>query len=90
MQERVTAGTHLFAACGCAVLCHNDLHEGNVLVDGVGAVTGFIDVENMIAADPLIDLAKTLQYDLTASATNRHFDPRSTLIADSDGHPFGY
>jgi hygromycin-B 7''-O-kinase len=71
VQERVAERAQLFAACESAVLCHNDLHEGNVLVDGLGAVTGFVDVENMISADPLIDLAKTLQYDLSASATNR-------------------
>jgi Ser/Thr protein kinase RdoA (MazF antagonist) len=55
------------AECAGAVLCHNDLHEGNVLVDAAGTVTGFVDVENAVAADPLLDLAKTVQYDLDAS-----------------------
>ena len=51
------------------VLCHNDFHEGNVLVDPVtGRVTGFIDVENAIAADPLIDLAKTASYSIRGNA----------------------
>jgi hygromycin-B 7''-O-kinase len=46
-----------------AVLCHNDFHEGNVLVDPqTWQVTGFIDVENAIAADPLMDVAKTIAY----------------------------
>ena len=53
------------------MLCHNDLHEGNVLVDETGTVTGFVDVENMIAADPMVDLAKTLQYDLDRSPVKR-------------------
>jgi hygromycin-B 7''-O-kinase len=53
------------------VLCHNDLHEGNLLADGTGAVTGFVDVENAIAADPLVDLAKTVQYDRDASPLER-------------------
>ena len=57
----------LFDNCENAVLCHNDLHEGNVLVspgpDG-WRITGVIDVENAIAADPLIDLAKTDYYSL--------------------------
>jgi Ser/Thr protein kinase RdoA (MazF antagonist) len=54
---------HLFAGNTSAVLCHNDFHEGNILVDpATGGVNGFIDVENAIAADPLIDLAKTIQY----------------------------
>jgi hygromycin-B 7''-O-kinase len=49
----------LLAGCSQAVLCHNDLHEGNVLVDDDGQVTGVIDMENARAADPLFDLAKT-------------------------------
>jgi len=60
----------LFGSCAGAVVCHNDLHEGNVLVERAGAgwrVTGFVDVENAVAADPLMDLAKTIQYELTRS-----------------------
>lgn len=53
------------------MLCHNDLHEGNVLVNESSAVTGFVDVENMVAADPLLDLAKTLQYDGDRSPSKR-------------------
>ncbi|MEV0285602.1 MULTISPECIES: aminoglycoside phosphotransferase family protein [unclassified Kribbella] len=46
-------------------LCHNDFHEGNVLVDPeTWRITGFIDVENAIAADPLMDLAKTMSYSI--------------------------
>ncbi len=47
------------------VLCHNDFHEGNVLVDpNTWQVRGFVDVENAIAADPLMDLAKTEYYSI--------------------------
>jgi Ser/Thr protein kinase RdoA (MazF antagonist) len=54
---------YLFAENDAAVLCHNDFHEGNILVDpATWQVNGFIDVENAIAADPLVDLAKTIQY----------------------------
>jgi hygromycin-B 7''-O-kinase len=55
----------LFARCVAPQLCHNDLHEGNVLVtraSGRWTLTGFIDVENAVAADPLLDLAKTDSY----------------------------
>jgi hypothetical protein len=48
--------------CHQPVLCHDDLHEQNVLVewrDGRWVVTGAVDVENAVAADPLLDLAKT-------------------------------
>lgn len=71
VRAAVTAYEPAFAACDQPVLCHKDLHEGNVLVDRAGAVTGSIDVENMVAADPLIDLAKTLQYDRDHSAAKR-------------------
>lgn len=52
----------LFARCNQAVLCHNDFHEANILVDlaqGEVKITGLIDFENALAADPLFDLAKT-------------------------------
>jgi hygromycin-B 7''-O-kinase len=69
-SARVAERSGLFGLCGGPVLCHNDLHEGNVLVALTGdgwRVTGFVDVENAIAADPLMDLAKTIQYELTRS-----------------------
>lgn len=47
----------LVAQCSAPTLCHNDFHEGNILVTGSG-VTGFVDVENAIATDPLMDIAK--------------------------------
>ncbi|HEX6355207.1 aminoglycoside phosphotransferase family protein [Actinophytocola sp.] len=69
-SEYVAERSDLLGNCAGAVLCHNDLHEGNVLVEqGTDGwrVTGLVDVENAIAADPLMDLAKTVQYDLTRS-----------------------
>jgi hygromycin-B 7''-O-kinase len=71
VARRVAADGRCFAACAGAVLCHNDLHEGNVLVDDAGTVTGFVDVENAVAADPMTDLAKTLQFDVGESAAKR-------------------
>jgi len=54
--------------CEVAVLCHNDYHEGNILVrddaHGQPHVSAILDVENAIAADPLIDLAKTRLYSI--------------------------
>jgi aminoglycoside phosphotransferase (APT) family kinase protein len=51
-----------FEACDRAVLCHDDIHLGNVLVDpsAMGRIVGLVDVENTFAADPLFDVAKTL------------------------------
>ena len=63
IAERAAA----FGECVSPVLCHNDLHEGNVLVVGEDArweVRGIVDVENAIAADPLLDLAKTDYYSI--------------------------
>ncbi|SFF74002.1 Phosphotransferase enzyme family protein [Actinoplanes philippinensis] len=63
VAARVAASGRCLAACTAPVLCHNDLHEGNVLVDDAGVVTGFVDVENAESADPMTDLAKTIQFD---------------------------
>jgi aminoglycoside phosphotransferase (APT) family kinase protein len=55
----------LLDACSGAVFCHDDCHEGNILVskgpDG-WHVSGVLDLENAIAGDPLLDLAKTEAY----------------------------
>jgi Ser/Thr protein kinase RdoA (MazF antagonist) len=47
-----------FEGCETAVLCHNDAHDANVLVEQ-GRITGLIDWENAVAADPILDLAKS-------------------------------
>jgi hygromycin-B 7''-O-kinase len=50
------------ASCGAAVLCHNDCHAANLLVDEQLAITGLVDFENAVAGDPLLDLAKAHYY----------------------------
>jgi aminoglycoside phosphotransferase (APT) family kinase protein len=52
----------LFAGCAQAVLCHDDCHEANVLVDSRLHVSGLVDWENAVAGDPLLDLAKAHCY----------------------------
>jgi hygromycin-B 7''-O-kinase len=68
IDRHVAERTALFADCEHAVLCHNDFHEGNILVrrddQGNWQICGVIDVENAIAADPLTDLAKTDRYSI--------------------------
>jgi Ser/Thr protein kinase RdoA (MazF antagonist) len=66
-----------FAGCETAVLCHNDAHDANVLVEN-GRITGLIDWENAVAADPVFDLAKSWAFS----------DGRSeeTLDALADGY----
>ncbi len=68
IHEYVETHAALLSNATTPVLCHNDFHEANVLVDpATWRVTGFIDVENAIAADPLMDLAKTQSYSIRGS-----------------------
>jgi aminoglycoside phosphotransferase (APT) family kinase protein len=61
-----------FAACSAPTLCHNDFHDGNVLVSPTGPqVTGYVDVEGAIAADPLFDVARTDYYALRGDPARR-------------------
>lgn len=65
-------------------LCHNDCHYGNVLVvpglDG-WRVSGLVDFENVLAGDPILDLAKTHCY-----ARERRSE--RTLAALAEGHGY--
>ncbi|NUP49513.1 MAG: aminoglycoside phosphotransferase family protein [Catenulispora sp.] len=57
----------LFNLCDGPVLVHNDFHEGNVMVEqtpGGPLVTGIVDMENAMAGDPMVDLAKTHSYSI--------------------------
>lgn len=65
VARAVASADTVLANCDQAVLCHDDLHEQNVLVERRGSrwdVTGVVDVENAVAADPLLDVAKTDYY----------------------------
>src|ERR1700733_3302678 len=48
-----------------SVLCHNDLHAGNLLAKVASAgieLCGVLDFENALAGDPLMDVAKAAYY----------------------------
>jgi aminoglycoside phosphotransferase (APT) family kinase protein len=67
IRATVSAAADNFAQRQSAALCHHDLHEGNILVEEDGGrwlLRGVVDVENAIAADPLLDLAKTFAYSI--------------------------
>ena len=67
VEQRLEASGEALAERVDPVLCHNDLHEGNLLVDDAGGawtLRGVVDVENAVAADPLHDLAKTDCYSI--------------------------
>jgi hygromycin-B 7''-O-kinase len=70
VEEYVERHSDLLTQIRTPVLCHDDYHEGNVLVDVVEnkwRVTGIVDVENAVAADPLLDIAKTDYYAIRAN-----------------------
>lgn len=65
VRRFLTERSHALAGCHGAVLCHGDLHEGNVLAarsEGTWQITGVIDVGGAIAGDPMFDLARTLYW----------------------------
>lgn len=93
IKSYVAQNAPLLANAFSPVLCHNDIHEGNILVvpsPSGWRITGLIDVENAIAADPLIDLAKTDCYSIrnkpaqTRRSTSRLRRP-PTRLATPDG-----
>src|SRR5262249_33724014 len=70
----VSAHGHLLHACAQPVLCHNDFHARNVLASkssGTLRLSGLLDFEGAQAADPLMDLAKTLYCDPHVDAARR-------------------
>lgn len=88
MADVVLSNTRVWSGCTGARLCHNDLHEGNVLLDRGNdgwLVTGFIDIENAVAADPLLDLAKTDCYSVREDAAKL-----SALLAGYGPLPDGW
>ena len=65
VPNNATVPAALLDSCAQPVLCHDDLHEDNVLVEqraGRWIVSGVVDVENASAADPMLDLAKADYY----------------------------
>ena len=66
IAAHATKYADLLDQCTAAVLCHNDLHAGNVLadvgLDGKVRLRGVLDFENAQAADPLMDIAKAAYY----------------------------
>ena len=56
---------YLLRECSSPVLCHNDLHAGNVLAEiaeGDVRLSGVLDFEGALAGDPLMDVAKAVYY----------------------------
>jgi len=65
IKAHVAERAGLFDACTQPVLCHNDLHAGNLLAtiaNGKLLLSGVLDFEGALAGDPLMDVAKALYY----------------------------
>jgi aminoglycoside phosphotransferase (APT) family kinase protein len=74
VEAYVETHSELLTHVPTPVLCHNDYHEGNVLVaeeEATWRVTGIIDVDNAVAGDPLLDVAKTDYYTIKAKEAKR-------------------
>lgn len=70
LRGYVERSVGLLDGCAQPSLCHYDFHTGNVLAVG-DRLTGIVDLENAIAGDPLMDLAKTLAYSVRDDAAKR-------------------
>lgn len=82
IERYVADREELLAAPSRPVFCHNDCYYGNVLVlpeRDSWRVSGLVDFENVLAGDPLLDLAKTHCY-----ARERRSE--ATLAALTAGH----
>ena len=68
IQQFAAASSPLLANCHSAVFCHNDFHTGNIIVSKISRdgwrLSGVIDLENAIAGDPPLDIAKTCLYSI--------------------------
>jgi aminoglycoside phosphotransferase (APT) family kinase protein len=74
IERHVDRHAGAFAGCLAPVLCHNDFHEGNVIVDnssGRWRVSGYVDVEGAVAADAVFDLARTDYHALRGDPARR-------------------
>jgi hygromycin-B 7''-O-kinase len=71
IADYVEAQDRVLSECRIPVLCHDDYHEGNVLIvekKGHWRVSGIVDVENAVSGDPLLDIAKTDYYAIRGNA----------------------
>jgi aminoglycoside phosphotransferase (APT) family kinase protein len=75
MGRYVASHADLLKGCADPVFCHDDFHTGNMIVSkqphGTWRLCGVVDVENAIAGDPLLDIAKTFAYSVRESRAKR-------------------
>jgi Ser/Thr protein kinase RdoA (MazF antagonist) len=74
IERHIARHAGALAGCAAPVLCHNDFHQSNVIVDdssGRWRVSGYVDVEGAVAADAIFDLARTDYYALRGDPARR-------------------
>jgi aminoglycoside phosphotransferase (APT) family kinase protein len=74
LRDFVERRASLLDGCVKPSLCHYDFHTGNLLAEergGAVRLSGILDLENAIAGDPLMDIAKTLNYSVRGDPTKR-------------------
>jgi hygromycin-B 7''-O-kinase len=65
IERHAAEREELLVGCPRPSFCHNDCHDGNVLVlpaPNGWCVSGLLDYENVLSGDPLLDLAKAHCY----------------------------
>jgi aminoglycoside phosphotransferase (APT) family kinase protein len=73
ISDYVDRSQTVFASCTQPVLCHNDCHDANMLVDfgSEWQIRALLDFENALAGDPLLDLAKLQCFSLRPTDRSR-------------------
>jgi aminoglycoside phosphotransferase (APT) family kinase protein len=74
LRDFVDRRAALLDGCAKPSLCHYDFHTGNLLAEsraGTVKLSGILDLENAISGDPLMDIAKTLNYSVRGDVTKR-------------------
>ncbi len=67
INDYLEKNSYLFNNSKSPVLCHNDYHEGNIMINKINnlwKITGIFDVENMLSGDALLDISKTFYYSI--------------------------
>jgi hygromycin-B 7''-O-kinase len=82
VEGYVAERSQLLVDCSRASLCHDDCHEGNILVcpgEEGWRISALLDFENVVAGDPLLDLAKVHCY------SRRPSEAKLTALIDGYG-----
>ena len=87
VELRTAAAGHVAdSQDGPPSFCHGDLHAGNILFDfssGDPEITGAIDFESALAAEPALDLGRMLAFDRNSSGEDQFGSLLAGYLAES-------